>query len=125
VILAPVQIGGRTLRAQIDTGSTFSFVSWKGAAQLGITPAMLALNPELSVRGIGRQAVGMRSRSFELVRLGPAEFRAVRLVFGSPAGGFPFEMLLGMDLLRSQRLLISYATDRLLIATHAQDRQIR
>jgi len=77
------------------------------------------------VRGIGRQAVGMRSRSFELVRLGPAEFRAVRLVFGSPAGGFPFEMLLGMDLLRSQRLLISYATDRLLIATHAQDRQIR
>ena len=50
VILAPVQIGGRTLRAQIDTGSTFSFVSWKGAAQLGITPAMLALNLEVSVR---------------------------------------------------------------------------
>jgi predicted aspartyl protease len=125
VILAPVQIGNRTLHAQIDTGSTFSFISWKGAAQLGITPAMLAIDPELSVRGIGRQTVEMRSRSFELVRLGPAEYRDVRLVFGLPAGGFPFDMLLGMDLLRSRRLLISYATGRLLIATHAQDGQIR
>ncbi len=122
VILAPVQIGGQTLHAQLDTGSTVSFVSWKGAARLGITPAMLAQNPELSVRGIGRQTLPMRSRAFELVRLGPAEYHDVRLIFGSPAGGgFPFDMLLGMDLLRSERLFISYATARLLIATGAKD----
>ena len=41
---------------------------------------MLALNPELSVRGIGRQTVEMRGRSFELVRLGPAEYHDVRLM---------------------------------------------
>ena len=116
VILAPVQIGGQTLHAQLDTGASVSFVSWKGAARLGITPAMLAEDPDLIARGIGRQAVAMRSRSFDLVRLGPAEYRHIRLLFGSPSGGFPFEMLLGMDLLRSHRIFISYATGRLLIA---------
>ncbi|MBV8093488.1 MAG: aspartyl protease family protein [Acetobacteraceae bacterium] len=120
VILAPVQILGRTLHAQLDTGASFSFVSWKGAAQLSITPTMLAQTPELSARGIGRQGVAMRSRSFELLRLGPVEYHDVRMLFGSPAGGFPFEMLLGMDLLRSQHIFISYATNRLLIATNAK-----
>ena len=66
---------------------------------------MLAVDPELSVRGIGRQTVGMRSRSFELVRLGPAEYHDGRLIFWFAPGGFPFEMLLGMDLLRSQHFL--------------------
>ena len=116
MILAPVQIDGRTLQVRLDTGASFSFVSWKGAARLGITPALLGEDPQLSTRGLGRQVVAMRGRSFELLRLGPADYRDIRLIFGSPAGGFPFDMLLGMDLLRSRRIFISYATNRLLIA---------
>jgi predicted aspartyl protease len=116
VILAPVQIDGRTLLAQLDTGASLSLVSRKGAARLGIAPEMTA--PAPGARGVGRQALALRSRVFAMARLGPAEYRDVSLMFGAPAGGFAFDMLLGMDLLRGQRMFISYATNRLLIATH-------
>lgn len=116
VLLAPVAIDGRTLLAQLDTGASVSLVSRKGAARLGITPEMQRAGP--SARGIGRQALPLHSRIFETARLGPAEYRHVTLAFGAPAGGFAFDMLLGMDLLRGRRVFISYATNRLLIATH-------
>lgn len=115
VLLAPVAIDGRTLLAQIDTGASVSLVSRKGAARLGIAPEMQG--PPQSARGIGPQALPLRSRVFETVQLGPATYRDMMLVFGAPAGGFAFDMLLGMDLLRGQHVFISYATDRLLVAT--------
>ena len=116
VILAPVQIDGRTLFAQFDTGASLSLVSRKGAARLGVAPEMTAPAPD--ARGVGRQALALRSRVFAQARLGPAEYHHVTLAFGAPAGGFAFDMLLGMDLLHGQRMFISYATNRLLIATH-------
>ncbi len=115
VILAPVAIGNRTLMAQLDTGASFSLVSRKGAASLGIAPEMQ--DPGPSARGIGRQPLPLRSRTFETIRLGPAEYHDVTLAFGAPVGGFAFDMLLGMDLLHGRRVLISYATNRLLVAT--------
>jgi predicted aspartyl protease len=114
-ILAPVEIDGRTLMAQLDTGASVSLVSRKGAARLGIAPEMTA--PAPGARGVGPQALPLRSRVFAAARLGPVEYRDVTLMFGAPAGGFAFDMLLGMDLLRGQRIFISYATNRLLIAT--------
>jgi predicted aspartyl protease len=115
VILAPVEIDGRTLLAQLDTGASISLISRKGAARLGITPEMQGPGP--SARGIGRQLLPLRTFTVASVRLGPAEYRDVTLAFGAPAGGFVFDMLLGLDLLRSRRVFISYATNRLLIAT--------
>jgi predicted aspartyl protease len=115
VLLAPVAIDGRTLLAQLDTGASVSLVSRKGAARLGIAPEMQAPGP--SARGIGRQSLPLRSRVFAAVRLGPLEYRDLTLAIGAPAGGYAFDMLLGMDLLRGRHLFISYATNRLLIAT--------
>ena len=113
VVLAPVVIGDRTLQAQLDTGASFSLVSARGEARLGFTPGA----PNASARGVGRQAMPLRMRVVPTARLGPAVYRDVLLAFGSPAGGFPFDMLLGTDLLRRQRIFISYATSRLLVAT--------
>lgn len=115
VLLAPVAIDGRTLLAQLDTGASVSLVSRKGAARLGITPETQA--PASSARGIGRQSLPLRSRVFATVCLGPVEYRNLTLAIGAPAGGFAFDMLLGMDLLRGRHAFISYATNRLLVAT--------
>ncbi len=116
VLLAPVRIGNATLQAQLDTGASFSLVSIKGAARLGITSDLLARDAPASARGIGRITLTLRSHIVPNLRLGPAEFRDVRLGFGAPAGGFPFDMLLGADLLGRQRVFISYTTNRLLVA---------
>ena len=83
---------------------------------------MVAVDPELSVRGIGSQTVGMRSRSFELVRLGPAECHDV--IYWFVGGRLPVRDAAGHGS-AAQSAFFSYATGRLLIATHAQDGQIR
>lgn len=115
-LLAPVRIGSSTLLAQLDTGASLSLVSVRGAARLGLTSDLLARDAPGSARGIGRVPLALRGHIVPSLRLGTAEFRDVPLAFGAPAGGFPFDMLLGADLLGRQRVFISYATNRLLVA---------
>ncbi len=115
-LLAPVRTGGSTLQAQLDTGASLSLIGIKGAARLGITPDLLARDAPGSARGIGRLTLALRNHIVPSLRLGSVEFRDVPLAFRTPAGGLPFDMLLGADLLGQQRVFISYATDRLLIA---------
>jgi len=115
-LLAPVRTGDSTLQAQLDTGASLSLIGIKGAARLGITPDLLARDAPGSARGIGRLTLALRNHIVPSLRLGSVEFRDVPLAFRTPAGGLPFDMLLGADLLGQQRVFISYATDRLLIA---------
>jgi predicted aspartyl protease len=119
VVLAPLEVDGKTLLAQIDTGAALSLISGKGAARLGITPAMLAHDSGRDIRGIGRQAPLVHNRIVETMQLGPSVFHNVQISFGSLPGLLPFDMLLGMDLLHGQHILLSYATSRLLIAKPA------
>ncbi len=112
--LAPVRIDGTTLQAQLDTGANVSLISARGAARLGVD---LSQGTAGSARGVGRQRLPLVRRTFAAVSLGPIVMRDVPLALGAPPSGYPFDMLLGMDLLQRQHLFVSYATDRLLIAT--------
>jgi len=42
--------------------------------------------------------------------------RDIDLAVGTPAGGYPFDMILGLDVLRRAPLRLSYATGEVLVA---------
>ncbi len=117
VLLVPVQIDGRILQAELDTGAVASLVTARGAARLGLAanPSDARAGPAL--RGVGRQEMAVQIREFAEIRFGPLVLRDAHLAVGAPAGGYPFDMILGLDILRDARLWISYASNRVLVAT--------
>ncbi len=116
-VLAPVRLDGRVLQAQLDTGASLSVVSKRGMARLGIGSDQAAPDAIGTGRGVGRGALALRLHRFTMVGIGPVETHDVTLALAAPVNGYPFDMLLGTDLLSRQRLFISYATNRLLIAS--------
>ena len=112
VLLVPVQVDGVTLAAQLDTGASTSLITRRGAARMGLA----SQNPAGAAHGIGRQPIGLAWHRVGELRFGPISLRGLTVAVGAPAGGYPFDMLLGLDALRSARLWISYATNQVLVA---------
>jgi predicted aspartyl protease len=113
-LLVPVLIDGRPLDAQLDTGSASSLIDARGLHRLGLTPAALDHDTVTRSSGIGGQFLDRRHRFAEL-RIGTERIAAP--VIGVAAVPRPgVDMLLGMDVLASRRIWISYATAQLFIA---------
>jgi hypothetical protein len=114
-MLVPVQIDGRTIDAQIDTGSTVSLVNARGLHRLGLTPQALAHDQITAGTGIGGRFQD-RSHRFGELRIGQQRIEApVIRILAVPRPGV--DMLLGMDVLARYRIWISYATAQLFIAS--------
>jgi predicted aspartyl protease len=112
VLLVPVDVDGVRLMAQLDTGAGFSLVSRRGAARLGWSETP----PDRFAVGVGPQRLGIARRRVATLAFGTLVLRDLDLATGAPAGGFPFDMLLGVDVLRQRRFWVSYATNRVLVA---------
>jgi predicted aspartyl protease len=114
-LLLPVFVDGRQLDAELDTGSSASLIDARGLHRLGVTEAALAHDPSTRAIGIGGAFVDQRHRFSELrvgsIKIAAPEVRVARL----PRAGV--DMLLGMDVLKSRRIWISYATAQLFMAT--------
>lgn len=113
-LLIPVMVDGRTLDAQVDTGSTDSLIDARGLHRLGITQAALAHDPTNPSVGIGGTFLEQRHQFAEL-RIGAERIAAPSIrVAAVPRPGV--DMLLGMDVMASRRIWISYATGQLFFA---------
>lgn len=116
VLLVPVQIDGTTLMAQLDTGASVSLITQRGAMRLATQVGALAGTDAGSARGIGRQAINLRRYHVAELRFGPIVARDINVAVGTPAGGYPFDMILGLDVLQRARLRLSYANGQVLVA---------
>jgi hypothetical protein len=100
-----VLIGGRKLRALLDTGSQMSLISAGAAARIGA-----ALGPELEsgrkVTGIDGKPQTLPVHLIDRIDFGPiGMLRVPALVAGPMAGGF--DVILGLDFFRRVHLWIS------------------
>jgi predicted aspartyl protease len=106
-----VTVGGMQLRALIDTGSESSLITRRAAALLS---SVAVASANTGATGIGPATLVVEARDF-----GPVSIGGLRLwdgplyVAALPATGF--DVLLGMDRLKSWRVWLSYATSQVMI----------
>jgi predicted aspartyl protease len=111
VMVAPVAVNGARLRALLDTGSTATIVDARAAQRLGLPTGGAAGGAQ----GLGAGTLATRAVTLRELRLGDAVWT------GQPAEvallpGAGYDMILGMDVLGTRRLLLSFATSRLLVS---------
>lgn len=118
-IAVTVSVNGRPLRAALDSGAAVSALGMVEAARLGFTPQASQVKPAGCAIGIARRPVDYWAAPMESFVIGNETIRNPTLRFAElPAkDADPFtggaQMVLGMDFLRSHRVLVSSSQRRL------------
>jgi predicted aspartyl protease len=110
----PVQLDGHRISALFDSGAQFSVLSTRTALALGVNGAILARDPPVTVRGAdGEQLSAHAHRFFRLEVDGEvirnAEVDVIEISLGEA------DLVLGIDLLGSRRVWISYGSQQLFL----------
>jgi predicted aspartyl protease len=126
-ILLTVEINGHPVQAQLDSGSGRSVLDKNVAARLGVTPETVGAVAVGSSGGLGRNSVQEWAGPFASFAIGDEAIKDTTIRFAdlwkddivSAAGrapqrmsGMP-DMLLGVDFLRSHRVLISHSQHKM------------
>jgi Aspartyl protease len=115
ILVMPIELSGRTLRALIDSGSAISLLTASGIDRVGLTPDLLAQDPAGAMNGVGRFTIGTRRHHFDALRVG-AERIADPTIWAAPVHILPIvDMLLGGEWLRSRRVWLSYTTSQVFV----------
>jgi hypothetical protein len=118
LFIVAVRVGGATLRALIDTGSSISIIAPAAAARLGVDDAALAADRPATARGVGPGRVALRLHDFGKLTL--ADDPTLPLGAGPLwVGRLPplaFDLLIGMDRLRALHLGLSHTTAAIYVA---------
>jgi hypothetical protein len=128
-----VAINGKPVRAELDSGASYSVLSRADAARLGVTPESPGVVAGGCVTGEGKRQIDSWIGLFESFAIGNEIIRNPRIRFADlwqyttytetgsrlPArfAGQP-DMLLGADFLRAHRVLIA-RSQRKMYFTHA------
>jgi hypothetical protein len=115
-LMVPVRLDGRLLLAQIDTGTSTSFVLAPGMARLGLTGAMLADDPPVQARGLGPDSLIVHLHRFRTMTIGAETIAAPALWAGQAHSLRIVDMLLGADWMRPRLVWLSYATTQVFVA---------
>ncbi len=115
VMVAPVTVNGVQLRALLDTGSTATIVDARAAQRIGLPQGGEAGG----ARGLGAGTLATRSVRLRELRLGDAAWTGLAAEIAL-LPGVGYDMILGMDVLGTRRLLLSFATSRLLVSGGAK-----
>jgi predicted aspartyl protease len=110
----PVQLDGRRITALFDTGAQFSVLSTRTALALGVSEAVLARDPAVTMRGAdGEQLSSHAHRFFRLEVDGEvirnAEIDVTEISLNDA------DFVLGIDFLGSRRVWISYGSQQLFL----------
>ena len=114
LLLLPALVNGSRILAQIDSGSTRTFVSQSAALRAGVTQAVLDRDPQQKVSGLGAEALTAYEHEFAKLQVGSEDLHQMRVLVMRlpPRGG---GMLLGMDWLGAQPVWISWATGQVFV----------
>jgi predicted aspartyl protease len=132
-ISLPIAINGKPVRAELDSGASYSVLSRADAAGLGVTPESLGVVAGGCVTGLGKRQMDSWIGLFESFAIGNEIIRNPRIRFAdlwqyttytetgsrlpTRVAGQP-DMLLGADFLRAHRVLIA-RSQRKMYFTHA------
>jgi predicted aspartyl protease len=114
LMVIPVTINGRRIKALLDTGSNTSSLSLDVARLSGVTPDALKQDPPSSYVSSRGALVGAHRHRFVSFAVGAATYRNPELSV-QDVNFSVFDMLLGMDYLRGRRLWLSYGTHQVFI----------
>ena len=110
-----VRLDGRPLQAALDTGSQLTTITRQAALAVGVTPVSLRGDPSTLTHGTGQGSARLYMQRFGAFTAAGETFRHRRIAVLD--GGLPSsDMLLGIDLLKTRRLWLSYATRQVFIA---------
>jgi predicted aspartyl protease len=111
----PIVLDGHKLTAFIDTGAQITLIDAGAATRMGLTEAALAVDDVLPMQGVSTQVVTAREHRF--ARLGIADGVLLSPVVGvMPLRLDDADLLMGADVLRRQRIWLSYASRRIFVA---------
>jgi len=113
-----LQVNGRPVRAQLDSGASQSVMDSTFAARLGITRRSPGVVEGGCAAGLGRNPIETWIAPSQTIAIGDESIRNTRIRFGDlgrgvVTGGAPNElqrlpeMLLGVDFLRAHRVLVA------------------
>jgi len=118
-----VEVNGRPLRAQLDSGASSSVLTKSQAASIGVTPESKGVVAAGCSGGLGQKAIEIWLGSFETFRIGDELVRDPRIRFAdiwrfstikrssliaSRPSTLP-DMLLSADFLRAHRVLVAHS----------------
>lgn len=125
-IRVPVKLNGKSLIAELDSGTSRSLVSRLVAEQLGVTPDTAGTRAEGKVSGIGagepdRQIGAFESFAIggEIIRNPDIGFTDLQVDWGAATGTRLTtrrelaDMLLGLDFLRAHRVYVAHSQGKL------------
>jgi hypothetical protein len=116
VIMLPVTIDGRSLRAMLDSGASASLVALPGMYKLGLDQTSLAGDPSDQIYGEGSRVVTVHRHRFGSLTVGNQTI-ASPVLWVEPIRVSPIiDMLLGADWLAGRRIWISFTTKQLFLA---------
>ena len=127
-IILTVKVNGQPVEALLDSGAGISVLNKSDAARAGITPESPGVVAVGSGGGLGSKTVGFWSSPFASVAIGDEAIKDTTILFAdlwkdatvtetgshmpTKMPGMP-GMLLGVDFLRSHRVLISHSQHRM------------
>jgi predicted aspartyl protease len=113
----PVQLDGHQLTGTIDTGSQRTVLATSAARALGVTEAALSQDRSMTMQGVAGDPLPSRIHQFDRLELGTAVLRNPQIVVADLKLK-EADLVLGVDLLSSRRLWLSYGSRRIFIGSH-------
>ena len=116
IVIVPVVLDGRTLHAQIDSGSAVTVLTVTGTDHMGLSAEALGQDSAGALNGVGRFTVATRRHRFTTLQIGAERINAPAIVT-APVYILPVvDMLLGEDWLRERHVWLSFATSQVFVA---------
>ena len=112
----PVQLDGHRLTATIDTGSQLTVLTTTAARSLGVTESALSRDRSMTMQGVAGDPLSSRLHRFAALGLGNLILRNPEIVV-TDVNIREADLVLGVDLLSSRRVWLSYGSSRVFIAS--------
>ena len=109
-----VQLDGRRISALFDSGAQFSVLSTRTALALGVNEAVMARDPPVTVRGADGQQLRAHAHRFFRLEVDGEVIRNVEIDVTEISLN-EADLMLGIDLLGSRRIWISYGSQQLFL----------
>jgi predicted aspartyl protease len=109
-----VQLDGRRISALFDSGAQFSVLSTRTALALGVNEAVMARDPSVAVLGADGQQLRAHAHRFFRLELDGEVIRNVEIDV-TEISLDEADLMLGIDLLVSRRVWISYGSQQLFL----------
>lgn len=110
----PVRLDGHALAALIDTGAQLTTLDAASAAAIGVTGPSLAQDPVTTLRGAAAEAVRSRAHRFAELQIDGESLRD-QTIMVTRLELQDAELMIGADILRWQRVWLSYASHRIFL----------